>query len=91
MDPSFLPKIFDSFSQENSSRKNKYGSTGLGMAITKNIVELMNGTISVESEKGVGSAFTVFVTLKNCEHTTAVKSYIKPKDMREQSACPGGG
>ncbi|MBR2663376.1 MAG: response regulator, partial [Clostridia bacterium] len=82
MDPSFLPKIFDSFSQENSSRKNKYGSTGLGMAITKNIVELMNGTISVESEKGVGSEFTVFVTLKNCEHTTNVTSYIKPKDMR---------
>jgi len=82
MDPSFLPKIFDSFSQENSSRNNKYGSTGLGMAITKNIVELMNGTISVQSEKGVGSEFTVFVTLKNCEHTPDLTSYIKPKDMR---------
>ena len=82
MDLSFLPKIFDSFSQENSSRSSKYGSTGLGMAITKNIVELMNGTISVESEKGVGSEFTVFVTLKNCEHTVDTASYIKPKDMR---------
>ena len=82
MDPSFLPKIFDSFSQENSSRNSKYGSTGLGMAITKNIVELMNGTISVESKKGVGSQFTVHVTLKNCEHTEDVTTYIKPKDMR---------
>ena len=82
MDPSFIPKIFDSFSQENSSRNNKYGSTGLGMAITKNIVELMNGTIFVESEKGVGSEFTVIVTLKNCERTGEATSYIKPKDMR---------
>ena len=82
MDPSFIPKIFDSFSQENSSRNSKYGSTGLGMAITKNIVELMNGTISVESEKGVGSEFTVVITLKNCEHAGDATSYIKPKDMR---------
>ena len=65
MDPAFLPKIFDPFSQEDSSRNSKYGSTGLGMAITKNIVEMMNGSISVESEKGKGSAFTVIVTLKN--------------------------
>ena len=74
MDQEFLPKIFDPFSQEDGSTKNKYGSTGLGMAITKNIVEMMNGTISVESEKGVGTAFTVFVTLKNSEHEEATAS-----------------
>ena len=68
MDKEYIPKIFDAFSQEDSSRKNKYGSTGLGMAITKSIVEMMNGTISVESEKGVGTEFTVVVTLKNCEN-----------------------
>ena len=67
MDKEFIPKIFDSFAQEDSSRTSKYGSTGLGMAITKNIVELMNGSISVTSEKGVGSEFTVVVTLGNCE------------------------
>ena len=67
MDKEFIPKIFDSFAQEDSSRTSKYGSTGLGMAITKNIVELMNGSISVASEKGVGSEFTVVVTLGNCE------------------------
>ena len=67
MDPSYIPKIFDPFSQEDSSRKNKYGSTGLGMAITKNLVDLMNGTISVQSEKGVGTEFTVMITLKNSE------------------------
>ena len=65
MDESFLPKVFDTFAQEYNGRTDKYGSTGLGMAITKNIVETMNGTISVESEKGVGTEFTVIVTLKN--------------------------
>ena len=65
MDESFIPKVFDTFAQENSGHTNKYGSTGLGMAIAKNIIELMNGTISVESEKGAGTKFTVVVTLGN--------------------------
>ncbi|MBQ6553746.1 MAG: response regulator [Firmicutes bacterium] len=82
MDKSFLPKVFDTFTQEDSSRNNKYGSTGLGMAITKNIVEIMNGTISVESEKGVGTEFTVIVTLKNGEHSGIDGLFIKPGDMR---------
>jgi CheY-like chemotaxis protein len=67
MDKSFIPKIFDTFAQEYNGRTNKYGSTGLGMAITKNIVETMNGSIRVESEKGVGTQVTVVITLNNCE------------------------
>ena len=67
MDQEFIPKIFEAFSQEDGSRKNKYGSTGLGMAITKRMVEMMNGTISVVSQKGVGTEFTVVVTLRNCD------------------------
>ena len=82
MDPAFIPKIFDAFTQEDSSRNNKYGSTGLGMAITKNIVELMNGTISVESQKGVGTEFSVVITLTNSDHQGPVTSYIDPKEMR---------
>ncbi|MBQ9708892.1 MAG: response regulator, partial [Firmicutes bacterium] len=81
MDPEFIPKIFDSFTQEDSNRNNKYGSTGLGMAITRNIVEMMNGTISVQSEKGVGSEFTVMVTLKNCEHQIPSVDEINVKDL----------
>ncbi len=65
MDKDFLPRIFMPFSQEEEGKSNKYGSTGLGMAISKNIVEMMNGKIEVESEKGVGTVFTVVVTLKN--------------------------
>ena len=82
MDRAFIPKIFDSFTQEDSSRSSKYGSTGLGMAITKNIVELMNGTISVESEKGVGTAFTVILSLQNSAHRGTTVRSIKPRDMR---------
>lgn len=82
MDKEFIPKVFDTFTQEDSSRNNKYGSTGLGMAITKNIVEIMNGTISVESEKGVGTEFTVIIPLKNSEHSDMQDVLINPKDMR---------
>ena len=81
MDPAFIPRIFDAFSQEDGSRKSKYGSTGLGMAITKNIVEMMNGTISVESEKGVGTTFTVIVSLRNCEQNR-LKREIDPSAMK---------
>ena len=89
MDQDFLPKIFDPFSQEDGSTKNKYGSTGLGMAITKNIVEMMNGTISVESEKGVGTAFTVFVTLKNSEHEEAAPAAAPGQETASASGGDG--
>ena len=83
MDEAFIPTIFDAFSQEDSSRKNKYGSTGLGMAITKNIVEMMNGTIDVKSQKGVGSEFIVTVTLKNCERVDdSLESWIDASKIR---------
>ena len=82
MDKEFIPKIFEAFSQENSSSKNKYGSTGLGMAITKRIVEMMNGTIDVESEKGVGTEFAVKVTLRNCDHRSIeAESAIDPNKL----------
>ena len=83
MDASYLPKVFDTFSQEDSSHKTKYGSTGLGMAITKRLVEMMNGTITVASEKGVGTEFTVTLTLRNCDQTSAQKDYvIDPQALR---------
>ena len=55
--------IFDPFSQEDSSSANAYGSTGLGMPITKSFVELMGGTIEVQSKKGRGSTFVITLTL----------------------------
>ncbi len=59
----FLPHIFDAFSKEDLSMTTKYGSTGLGMAITKSIVNHMNGQIDVKSKKGKGTTFTVTLTL----------------------------
>ena len=54
----FLPRIFEPFEQESAGNTTRYGGTGLGLAITKNLVELMGGTIEARSEKGIGSAFT---------------------------------
>ena len=69
MSPEYLPKLFDTFSQEDSSATNRYGSSGLGMAITKNFVELMNGNIEVQSEKGKGTTFIVTVTLMDSAYS----------------------
>ena len=80
MSEEYLPHLFDAFSQEDSSSTNVYGSTGLGMPITKSIVELMNGQIDVESEKGVGTTFTVTVTLGESDR--------KDSDMDEDELKP---
>ena len=69
MSKEYLPHLFDAFSQEDASSTSKYGSTGLGMPITRSIVELMNGHIDVESEKGKGTTFTVTVTLGESDRT----------------------
>lgn len=73
----FLPHIFDTFAQEENSSTNKYGSSGLGLAITKSIVEMMNGNIQVDSEKGKGTVFTVTVTLRDTDNITAKNNEIE--------------
>ena len=83
MSREYLPKLFDAFSQEDSSSTNRYGSTGLGMPITKSIVELMNGTIQVESEKGKGTTFIVTVTLTQTDHRREQENFVelRPHEM----------
>ena len=67
MSEEFLPHIYDTFAQEDATYTNKYGSSGLGLAITKNIVDMMNGNINVESVKGEGTTFRISVTLKDSD------------------------
>ncbi len=82
MSADYLPHLFDAFSQEDSSTTSRYGSTGLGMPITKSIVEMMNGTIEVESEKGAGSTFTVTVTLaRSGRQSSAAEADVSAKDL----------
>ena len=84
MSKEYLPKLFEPFSQENSGTTNKYGSSGLGLAITKGIVDMMNGKIEVDSEKGKGTTFTITLTLLNSGHSDVVESNdveIRPSEM----------
>ncbi len=64
MSPKFVQHVFEPFEREVTATQSGIQGTGLGMAITKNIVEMMNGKISVESELGKGSTFTVELSLK---------------------------
>jgi len=63
MTPEQCAKLFQPFSQAESSTSRKYGGTGLGLSITKSFAELMGGTVRVESEQGKGSAFIVTLPL----------------------------
>ena len=66
MSKEFLSKIFDEFSRENTSTVSRIQGTGLGMSIVKRLVDLMNGTINVNSEKGKGTTITLLIPLKIC-------------------------
>ncbi|MBR2519767.1 MAG: response regulator [Selenomonadaceae bacterium] len=82
MSKDYLPKIFEPFTQEDDTTTSRYGGSGLGMAITRNIVQMMNGSIVVESEKGVGSEFTVNVPLKDSLRSDDENSEeMRPQDF----------
>lgn len=72
----FKEHIFDEFSQENSGARTLYQGTGLGMTITKQYVELMGGTIEVESEKGKGTTVTVDLPLE-------LSDFIKTEEIEK--------
>ncbi len=66
MSPEFLKNVFEPFERERTSTISGIQGTGLGMAITRNIVDMMGGSVSVESEVGKGSTFTVSLQFKTC-------------------------
>ncbi len=69
IDPSFMPHLFDVFRQESTGLSRSHEGSGLGLSITQRLVVLMDGEISVESEKGQGSTFTVSFPLAHAEET----------------------
>ena len=89
MSPDFKDKIFDAFTREESSLTNKIQGTGLGMAITRNLVEVMGGTIDVESMKGQGSCFEVLLDLKIAEQRVAAPTQKIQENMQDISVLKG--
>ncbi len=81
MDESFQKKVFDEFSQEETGARTNYRGTGLGMTITKRYVDLMGGTIRVESKKGVGTTVTVELPMELTERS-AVCRPARPAEHR---------
>lgn len=64
MDASFIERLFQKFSQEDESVTRKFGGTGLGMSICKELIDLMNGSIKVESKKGMGTTMSFTVSFR---------------------------
>ena len=89
MSADFKDTIFDAFTREENSMTNKIQGTGLGMAITKNLVEAMGGTIDVESELGQGSCFEVLIDLKIAEDRTAALASQAEVDEQDGNILQG--
>ena len=86
IDPEYLPHIFDSFSQEDISTTNRHGGSGLGLAITRKLVNMMDGDITVNSEREKGSEFIVTLVLeladKQSDDTASKAETATPRGWR---------
>ena len=89
MSADFKDTIFDAFTRAESSLTNKIQGTGLGMAITKNLVEAMGGTIDVDSEPGQGSCFEVLMDLKIAEDRTVALAAQEETDEQDGNILQG--
>lgn len=80
MSPEFREQVFESFTREHTVTENGIGGTGLGMAITKNIVDMLGGTIQVESEVGRGTEFTVMLECEISEMTVKEEPDLEQRE-----------
>ena len=82
MSEEFLPHLFEPFTQEDNGRTSKYQGTGLGMTISKQIVELMGGEISVKSKVGIGTEFSFTMVLPKATKEQIEKScFVEERDV----------
>ena len=89
MSADFKDTIFDAFTREENSMTNKIQGTGLGMAITKSLVEAMGGTIDVESEPGKGSCFEVLIDLRIAKDRSVSATAPEEKDEPDDNTLQG--
>ena len=89
MNTAQINKIFDPFTQADSSTTREYGGTGLGLAIVKNIVELMGGKLTVESSPGLGSTFSFEITFDTIEVSEDLPSDYSKFEMLEKPYFDG--
>ena len=89
MSTDFQNTIFDAFTRAENSMTNKIQGTGLGMAITKNLVDSMGGTIDVESEPGQGSCFEIFMDLKIAEKRAVSSAAQAETDEQDGNILQG--
>ena len=84
MSEEFQKKLFDEFAQEENGVRTQYKGTGLGMPISKKYIELMGGTITVDSRKGVGTTFTVEIPMEltNAEKVEKIKPLVQHNDLK---------
>ena len=84
MSEEYLTKIFEAFTREQNTTKSKIAGTGLGMSIVKKYVDLLGGTIEVESELGKGSTFTVTLKHKIADESYYVKKHIEEPEIESE-------
>ena len=89
MSADFKDRIFDAFTRAENSLTNKIQGTGLGMAITRNLVEAMGGTIDVESELGQGSCFEVLIDMRIAEERTIALAAQEEIDEQDDNILQG--
>ena len=87
MTPEQMAKVFDSFSQADSSMTRRFGGTGLGLAISKRLAEMLGGAISVESKLGAGTRLTVCIAAETLEDALAQAAAATAIDLAQPLAA----